>query len=130
TRIVGVSQYRIKDRLRVAGLFQRFDAAKWMVAQRRKPFVVHVVQEPRDTPQLFVLSVMTSVSPHRSLDGERMFPQVFTLGPFAEHGPSFISTGIRQFRSSSQISRSISVDIEVDPSPDRRPAHIRTAGPP
>jgi hypothetical protein len=57
----------------------------------RVTLVVEVVEQPRDAPELLVLSLLARVEPHRGLHAEGVLAERVGLGPLAEEPPSLFA---------------------------------------
>ncbi len=62
-----------------------------MVAQRRVPLVVEVVEQRDDAPLLFVGALLPGIAAHRRLDGQRVLAQALALGPLGQQLPCRLS---------------------------------------
>ena len=62
-----------------------------MIAERRPPLVVEVVEQRRDAPALLVLAELPRVAAHRGLDGQRVLQQAVALGVLGQQRPGVVS---------------------------------------
>ena len=61
--------------------------SKRMVGRRLIALVVEIVKQRDDAPCLLVLTERPRVAAHGRFDGERVFAQALTLGPFGQQRP-------------------------------------------
>ena len=58
-----------------------------MIAERRVPLVIEVVEQGDDAPLLFVGALLARVAAHRGFDRQRVLAQALALGPFGQQLP-------------------------------------------
>src|SRR5262245_20071827 len=96
--LLRVRQNRADCPLRIAFGAENLAAPVGMIAERRPPLVVEVVEQADRAPVVLVLAERARVAAHRDLDRQRMFQQAVALGVLLQQLPGVVSIHAHMFR--------------------------------